>query len=927
VIQLQEHCSKDALDMTYKKKLIEVALPLARINAEASREKSIRHGHPSTLHLWWARRPLAAARAVLWSSLVDDPSAHPDKFPTDEDQALERRRLFDILERLVPWEASTDEKVLAEARAEIAKSCDGELPKILDPFGGGGSIPLESLRLGLPTFSGDLNPVAVLIQRAMLEIPHRFADLPPIHPDLIGSRSMWNGVEGLSADVQAYGKWMQEEAKRRIGKYYPDAILADGRKLTPIAWIWARTVKSPDPSWPAHVPLVRSWDLTRKSDKSSKWIDAIIDHEKKSIRYEIRNGGVVPAGLVGRQGGVCLATGAHISLDYIREEGRAGRHGVALMAVVCEGKGGRIFASPTDSDSFEIHHQKLEFGPLPKNLRDFKTPNYGMSNWEDLFTDRQALALSTFSEILKDVYSRIEIDSVNLPTDTTRLRDGGVGRTAYADAIVTYLAFAVDKCSDYWSSICTWHSSVGAMRNTFGRQAIPMTWDFAEANPFSTSTGNWMAMVNWTATSLAKLPTNNFGKTVQRDARARIEEVGKCVITTDPPYYDNIGYADLSDFFYVWLRRNVSEIWPDECATLLTPKVEELIADAYRAGSKAAANKHFELGMEGVFTKAAENCDERYPATIFYAFKASESEDRGNVSTGWETFLSGLLKAGFAVTATWPIRTELANKIGVNAGDNMLASSIVLACRKRSSTAAMATRGDFIVALRKEMAPAIKILQVENIAPVDMAQSAIGPGISLFSRYSKVIEADGQPMTVRTALSLINEVLAEVLSGEESEFDADTRFAVTWYEQFGHNPGAFGDADTLAKAKNTTVTGVIESEIALSKEGKLRLLERKELSDSWDPTKDSRLTVWETTQHLIRALELSETDASMLLKQIGSGYGEKARQLAYLLYGICDRKKWAAEGSAYNMLVTAWPQLEKLAQHNGNADGSTDSLF
>jgi putative DNA methylase len=913
--------------MTYKKKLIEVALPLARINAEASREKSIRHGHPSTMHLWWARRPLAAARAVLWSSLVDDPSAHPDKFPTDEDQALERRRLFDILERLVPWEASTDEKVLAEARAEIVKSCDGELPKILDPFGGGGSIPLESLRLGLPTFSGDLNPVAVLIQRAMLEIPHRFANLPPIHPDLIGSRGMWNGAEGLSADVQAYGKWMQEEAKRRIGKYYPDATLSDGSRATPIAWIWARTVKSPDPSWPGHVPLVRSWELTRKPGKPSTWIDAVVNHDDKSISYKIRNGGQVPDGLVSRQGGVCLATGAQISLNYIREEGRAGRHGVALMAIVCEGNRSRQYIEPTADDIQIIDEPKPVLGPIPRNPRDFKTPNYGMLNWEDLFTQRQALALETFSEILLDVRSRIENDALHLPVDSTRLRDGGTGRTAYADAVITYLAFVVDKCSDYWSSICTWNSPGQKMRNTFGRQAIPMTWDFAETNPFSDSTGNWMAMVNWTATSLAKLPTNNFGQTIQRDARARIEEVGKCVVSTDPPYYDNIGYADLSDFFYVWLRRNVSEIWPDECATLLTPKVEELIADAYRAGSKAAANKHFELGMEGVFTKAAENCDERYPATVFYAFKASESEDRGSVSTGWETFLSGLLKAGFAVTATWPIRTELANKIGVNAGDNMLASSIVLACRKRSSTAAMATRGEFIVALRQEMAPAIKILQVENIAPVDMAQSAIGPGISLFSRYSKVIEADGEPMSVRTALSLINEVLAEVLSGEESEFDADTRFAVTWYEQFGHNPGAFGDADTLAKAKNTTVTGVVDSGVAVSREGKLRLFERKELSDKWDPTKDTRLTVWETTQHLIRALELSETDASVLLKQIGSGYGEKARQLAYLLYGICDRKKWASEGSAYNMLVTAWPQLEKLAQHNGNANGSTDSLF
>ena len=465
------------------------------------------------------------------------------------------------------------------------------------------------------------------------------------------------------------------------------------------------------------------------------------------------------------------------------------------------------------------------------------------------------------------------------------------------------------------------------MRNTFGRQSIPMTWDFAENNPLGDSSGSFLNCVVGICKTLERLPTNNFGTTAQRDARARITEVGKCVVSTDPPYYDNISYADLSDYFYVWLRQNVKDIWPDECATLLTPKVEELIANAYRAGSKAAADKHFELGMEGVFTKAAENFDERYPATIFYAFKASESEDKGNVSTGWETFLSGLLNAGITITATWPVRTELGSKIGVNAGDNMLASSIVLACRKLSKTAAMATRGDFIAALRKEMAPAMKILQVENIAPVDLAQSAIGPGIAIFSRYTRVVEADGQPMKVRTALSLINEVLAEVLSGEESEFDADTRFAVTWFEQFGHNPGAFGDADTLAKAKNTTVNGVVASGIAASKEGKLRLLERKELSDKWDPTTDARLTVWETAQYLIRALETSESEASILLGRLGVGVGERARQLAYLLYGICDRKKWAAEGSSYNMLVTAWPEIQRLARQEPNSSSPPDQLF
>lgn len=915
--------------MTYKKKLIEVALPLAKINFESAREKSIRHGHPSTLHLWWARRPLAATRATLWSSLVDDPSAHPEKFPTLEDQAIERRRLFDILERLVPWEASSDERVLAEAREEIVKSCDGELPKILDPFGGGGSIPIESLRLGLPTYSGDLNPVAVTIQRAMLEIPHRFAGMSPIHPTIKDSRTMWEGAEGIAADVLAYGKWMQEEAKRRIGAFYPDATLPDGTKATPIAWIWARTVKSPDPSWPGHVPLVRSWELSRKPGKPSVWIDPIVDHVGKSITYKIRNGGKVPDGLIGRQGGVCLVTGASISFSYIREEAQEGRMGFRLMAVVAEGSGKRLYLEASPTDEFQIPQIDDEF--LSQNLPDaalgFRVQNYGMLKWKELYTPRQLFALKTFSDLLQEVRIRIEGDATILPDSLLPFYQGGNGPVAYADAVTTYLAFVVDKCSDYWSTICTWISSLGAMRNTFARQAIPMTWDFAEANPFSDSTGNWNSMLMWTTKALKNLPTNNFGVTAQRDANARIAEVGKCVISTDPPYYDNIGYADLSDYFYVLLRGNLKKVWPDEFATLLTPKTEELIASAIRAGSKDAANKHFEIGMEDVFTAAAMNCDERYPATVFYAFKASESENSGNVSTGWETFLSGLLQAGFTITATWPIRTEFGSKIGVGRGDSMLASSIVLACRKRSISAKMATRGELITALRGEMAEAIRILQDENIAPVDLAQSAIGPGIGIFSRYSKVIEADGKSMTVRTALALINEVLAEVLSGEESEFDADTRFAVTWFEQFGHNPGSFGDADTLAKAKNTTVNGVVESGVAISKDGKLRLLDRSEMSASWDPANDKRLTVWETTQYLIRALEESESKAAELIAILGSGVSERARQLAYLLYGICDRKKWASEGSSYNMLVTAWPEIEKLARQPKAISATTETLF
>lgn len=910
--------------MTYKKKLIEVALPLSIINFHSAKQKTIGAApHPQNIHRWWARRPLAAARAVLFAQLVDDPSARPDEFPTEEDQHKERQRLFSILERLIPWDASMNEEVLAEALAEILKSCDGELPKVLDPFGGGGAIPLEALRLGLPTYTGDLNPVAVLIQRAMLEIPQRFTGQAAVNPNLKSKQAFWSNTEGLATDVQMYGEWMQEEAKRRIGSYYPNATLQDGSSGTAVAWIWARTVKSPDPAWPGHVPLVRSWELTRKPGKPSTWINPIVDLEKKTIQYEIRHGGVVPEGLIGRQGGVCLATGSQISLNYIREEGRAGRLGVALMAVVCETENGRQYVSPSAGDHFQVDESKPELGLLPQNPRDFKTPNYGMTNWEDLFTERQSLALSTFSSLINEV--RTQVISDHGGPIGKRLREGGNEAAAYGDAVATYLAFVIDKCADNWSSICTWHTSNGQTKQTFSLQAIPMTWDFAEVNPFSERMGSWASMLRGTSRALKTLPTKNAGETAQRDARARIEEVGSCVIATDPPYYDNISYADLSDFFYVWLRRNLKDIWPDEFATLLTPKVEEMIANQYRAGSKTAAHKHFELGMQGVFEKAAENADERFPATVFYAFKATENDKSGVSSTGWETFLAGLLEAGYAVTATWPMRTELIT--GIRSTSNMLATSVVLACRKREVDAAMATRGEFMTALRNEMAPSIKILQAENIAPVDMAQSAIGPGIAIFSRYSRVVEADGKPMSVKMALSLINEALAEVLSGEESEFDADTRFAVTWYEQFGHNPGAFGDADTLAKAKNTTVAGVVESGIALSREGTLRLLERSEMSNNWNPNMDKRLTVWETTQHLIRALEQSESDASELLKLIGSGFGEKARQLAYLLYGICDRKKWASEGSAYNMLIAAWPELEKLGRHELTDDSSPETLF
>ncbi|NNN07582.1 MAG: DUF1156 domain-containing protein [Acidimicrobiaceae bacterium] len=902
--------------MTYKKKLIEVALPLAVINAESAREKSIRHGHPSTLHLWWARRPLAAARAVLWASLVDDPSAHPEEFPTEADQLVERKRLFDILERLVPWEASNDPRIIAEARAEIERSCDGDLPKVLDPFGGGGAIPLEALRLGLPTYTGDLNPVAVLIQRAMLEIPGRFKDKPSV---ALGTRNRQGvGTRGLATDVEAYGKWMLDEAQHRIGHLYPSVGLNDGTSATPIAWIWARTVKSPDPSWSGSVPLVRSWVLSKRPGKPTVWINPIVDRESKTITYEVRTGGTPPEQTVTRGNGTCLATGASIPGKYIKEEAMAGRMGAVLLAVVAEGQSGRVYVSPSDIDrqaAVVTPPDRIPTGTIPYDPRNIWVTNYGLTEWADLFTDRQLVAISTFSDLLGDVRSVIESDSIaaGLLDDGRRLHDGGNEAAAYADAVITYLAFVVDKCADFWSSICSWNSTGEKIRQTFSRQAIPMTWDFAETNPFSTSSGNWYSMVEWVAKVVRNLPqpVGARAHTAQRDAQARIAEVGTCLISTDPPYYDNISYADLSDFFYVWLRRNLRDIWPDECATLVTPKEEELIANQYRAGSRQAATEHFEHGMEQVFRQAAANADPRFPATVFYAFKATESTMEGITSTGWETFLYGLLEAGYSITATWPVRTEKPGR-SISIGTAALASSIVLACRPREVSAPMASRGDFIAALKRELEPAVRILQQENIAPVDLAQSAMGPGISIFSRYARVVEADGSTMTIRGALGLINDALSEVLGGEESEFDPDTRFALTWFEQFGHSPGKFGDADLLARAKNTTVDGVAEAGVVVSRDGNVRLVERVDLPPDWDPATDRRFTVWEATQYLIRALDSSETEAAALLARLGTGVGDRARQLAYLLYGICDKKRWSDEAGYYNMLVTAWPELVRL---------------
>ncbi|MBN9362842.1 MULTISPECIES: DUF1156 domain-containing protein [unclassified Devosia] len=961
----------------YKKKLIEVAIPLEAINTASAREKSIRHGHPSTLHLWWARRPLAACRAVLFAQLVDDPSGYADKLlddlkirkqaeadlvvrlkawrdrtadaqgnvsdtpePTLEDCAadIERKRLFKIIEDLVIWENSTNEEVLERARVEIRRSCGGVLPPIYDPFSGGGSIPLEAQRLGLPAYGSDLNPVAVMIGKAMIEIPPKFKDVSPIH---LGAkeRQFYRNAEGLAEDVKYYGEWMREKAWEKIGDLYPQADVPKehgGGKATVVAWIWARTVSSPDPAFGGvHVPLANSFVISSKKGNETI-IVPLVDRNRSTYEFEIKSTGLSKQDIEKAQKGtkagkaqdfVCLLSGTPIQREYIRKEGKEGRLGVRLMAVVAEGSKSRLYLPP-DLQMEEVARSAQSYSIISEARATFlsgATPTramvtggvcsaYGLDQWGKLFTDRQLLALLTLSDLMHEVRDKIALDALHegLSDDQTPLREGGVGAKAYAEAVSVYLSFAIDRLTDAGSTIATWASG-GFIRFTFARQAIPMTWDFAECNFFSESTGNFLGAIEWISKALVEFQPRNIGSIRQHDAQNVTFPIGS-VISTDPPYYDNIGYADLSDFFYPWLRRNTRDVFPELMGTIAVPKAEELVATTYRHGSKEAAEAFFLSGMTQAISGMAQQTSSAMPATIYYAFKQSEVEQEGLASTGWATFLQAILSAGYSIVGTWPVRTERSART-VASGTNALANSVVLVCRKREISAQILTRAEFIRALKRELPPAIAELQAANIAPADMPQSAIGPGMGVFSRYKAVLESDDSPMSVKTALQLINRELDEYLGGIQGEFDGDTRFAITWFEQHGMAKGDYGAADNLARARGISVEGVKHAGIVESTAGKVRILSREELDDDWDPEVDVHLTVWECLQHLVRQYEKDgiSHDTAVLLKKIDAR-AEAVKDLAYCLYDIsANKRKDAKEATAYNALIADWTELTRQA--------------
>jgi putative DNA methylase len=532
--------------MSHRKKLIEVALPLEAINVASAREKSIRHGHPSTLHLWWARRPLAAARAVIFTSLVDDPD-DPNALPAfvEACQRLDgsgknvkangdtpRMRLFDFIERLVTWEATTNEEILNTARELIQIATEGNPPPLLDPFAGGGSIPLEAQRLGLEAHASDLNPVAVMINKAQIEIPPRFANMPPVNPrdrQRMSSGEGWKGAAGLAADVRYYGEWMREKAWERIGHLYPTH---NGE--TVIAWLWARTVQSPNPAVNAHVPLVRSFILSKKKGREC-WAKPIV--EGKSVYFEVTKG-IPPKdkdGTYDRNGGVCVISGVPISREYLYQEGQAGRFGTQLIAIVTDGESGRSYYSPTVEHEHSAVAAQPRWEPdaeLVYNARHMSPPLYGMTRFADLFTSRQLLTLTTFSDLMADVYGQICDDAINagLESDTLFLRDGGNAASAYAECLTIYLSFAVDKIADRNSSITQWANNREHAKNTFVRQALSMAWDFAESNPFSNSSGNFLGGIESIEKILVNFTSKIFGIANQQDATEPFAHMTNTVI-------------------------------------------------------------------------------------------------------------------------------------------------------------------------------------------------------------------------------------------------------------------------------------------------------------------------------------------------------------------------------------------------------------
>ena len=879
-------------------------MPLDVINAASAREKSIRHGHPSTLHLWWSRKPTATARAVLFASLVDDPSAHPEKFPTEKEQDAERERLFNLIGELVTWENSGKKEIFDRALAEIKKSCGDELPAVFDPFAGGGTIPLEAQRLGLKAFAADLNPVAVTINKAMIELPAQFKNRPPVNPNAENRFGGYHGAEGLADDILYYGKLLKSLAFEKLGELYPKVHDAEHKTdRTVIAWLWARNVICSNPACRHRMPLVHSFKL---STKQKVFVDPQVDGDRVNFVIRHYDGDKnLPDGTVNRNGARCIFCGTNNTLEHVRTEAKAGNMSAQLMAIVAEGERGRIYLPPDET------HERIANVDKPEDFPDgelcgkarMNVSLYGFEQFSDLFTNRQLTALTTFSDLISDVQRQI-------------IDDGGDKN--YSNAVATYLSFLVDRWADAWNSFCSWENNAECPQHLFIGQAIAMTWGYVEANPFSNSSGSVKSLGQnfWRAFSANVFDFDRkiIGTAERHSALEKFSFDRPVVISSDPPYYDNINYADLSEFFYVWMRRSLKNIYPKLFGRMTFPKDDELIAEPARhGGDQNAARNFFEDGMSVAIKNFYDAADENFPVTIYYAFKQREAET--GTSSGWETMLNAIIRAGFQITATWPMRTEMSSRMRSH-DSNALASSVVLACRKRRPENKFMSKNDFLRTLKAELKPALDELTKATIAPVDMAQAAIGPGIAVYSRYDRIADMNDTELTVRDALKIINDELEKYLG--EQNLDAASQFCATLFEQKGFNEMSFGEADVLARAKNISVADLERIGAVISGKGDVRLRDRAEipavdkngqLNREWLKTLVDEKCAWLWVQTLVLVMEKVGLDGCGELLANFDGELEPLKNLAYRLYNVCDKKKFAKEASGYNDLVTEWQDI------------------
>ena len=914
----------------HPKKLLEASLPLEAINAAGRAEKAVpKKGHPATLHLWWSRKPLGVARAVLFASLVDDPSARPDLYPTEEAQDTERRRLFDLVEALARWDRSDDAALLSEARRRINEAAEGERPRLVEPFCGGGSIAIEGIRLGLDVTAVDLNPVAALITSSAVDVAQRFAGRGPVNPDAGRSLAVGGaGLAGIADDVRYYGEAVERECRRRLAPAFADMASPDspGGSTVPVSYLWARTIVCANPGCRRKTPLLSTWWLCKKP--GHQWhARPVIDGG--DFAFEVGRG-EPPEGLEDLKAGRgatyrCLFCGTVNDADAVRACGAAEGLGLRLVAVQAFAnpaarRSGRIYLDP--DPAVERAALEAEAPPGASSALEREIPGvsgnitaFGIGTFGDLLTTRQRLTMAVFAEAIGGIGDRIRADAqaAGLSDDPLGIEKGGAGALAYAEAVVTYLGLTLSRMANRTSTMTIHNRANGSVEQSFVQPAYAFYGDFPEANPLSGSTGSWGNALEHVWKAVAALPDSGARADVRAASMLTALRGERGVVSTDPPYYDMFDYSALSNMFHVWLRACLGDVWPDTLGPLLAPSAEQIVSNPARFnGDRGRAHEHFEGLLRQAFALLREVQDPRFPMTIYYGYQQTERSGAGRGGTAWEALLESVMAAGLRVVSTWPLRTERPE--GVKKGSNSLATSVLLVCRPRGEGATTATVADFRRALRERLPAALRLLQQGGIAPVDLAHAAIGPGMAVFSSFERVVEAGGAHMSVRAALEAINRAVDEALEGAESDLDADTRWAVTWFEDHGFEEGDYGRAEQLSKSRNTSVAGLVSAGVAAAGAGRVRLLGRGDLDAGWDPGADRRFTVWEAAQHLIRTLEAGgEAAAAGLVARLGAE-AERARELAYRLHRICDAKGWAAEGASLNALVTAWPELVRLAR-------------